>query len=57
MEDVILKAIIEANKLGAKGLQVTGYTRPATASEPPDLKLIATIPRNGTASELAWYDK
>lgn len=56
-QEVILSAIRRANKLGAKGIEVVGYLEPQSATELPELRLIAQMPKETTASEMAWYDR
>lgn len=57
MEDEVLKAIIKANKLGAKGIQVVGYGIPATADSSPDYYLAIQFPPTlGAAGDTPWYD-
>ena len=56
MGEMILEAIIRANKLGAKGVQVIGYIEPQTASQPSSFLLITRIPELISASDKEWYD-
>ncbi len=57
MNHKILDAILEANQLGAKGIQVIGYSEPQSAAETPNFVLLVQTPEQGTTSEPAWYDK
>ena len=52
----ILDALKRANKMGARGLEVVEYVETQSATESPELKLIARLPKERTASEEAWYD-
>ena len=56
MDEMILEAIIRANKLGAKGVQVIGYIEPQTASQPSSFLLITRISELISASDKEWYD-
>ena len=56
MQEEIIKAIIRANKLGAKSIQVIGYLEPQSAIESLELTLVTQVPEETTASESAWYD-
>ena len=56
-DDLILEAIIRANKLGAKGTEVIGFLRPGSAISDCRYSLVAQIPKPTTASELMWYDR
>jgi len=49
-------AIRRANKLGAKGIMVTGYIEPQTASQDPQGMPIIEIPPKQNADETAWYE-
>jgi hypothetical protein len=51
MEDIIKNAIIRANKLGLKGVKVTGYIEPISATQSPELALITTTTEPQTASD------
>lgn len=55
-EEIILDAIERANKLGAKGIEVTGYAESGCTTQSPQLMLVTRMPRARTASEKAWYD-
>ena len=57
MEDLVLSAIVRANKLGAQGLRVVTYIVPQAASEDPDYKLVVEYPKITSASECPWWDK
>jgi len=56
-DELIRDAIIRANKLGAKGIEVTGFAQPDDATQRPDYYLITQSPELTDASESAWYDK
>jgi len=55
--DIILDAIIRANKLGRKNVMVTGYREPRSATDRPELILIFQPPPDETASDTPWEDK
>ena len=55
-KEVILKAIILANKLGARGIQVTDYIESTSAMQSPDLRLVAQEPLPQSATAMMWYD-
>jgi len=52
MIDLVKEAIIQANRLGFKGMKVVGYMEPESATDNPELRLIifCTLPENKTAS-------
>ena len=56
MDEIILEAILRANKLGARGQRVIAVREPETASESPFLKLTTDSPIAETASEREWYE-
>jgi len=55
--DIILDAIIRANRLGRKNIMVIGYREPQSATEEPWLTLITSPPPDETASDTPWEDK
>ena len=55
--EIIREAIIRANKLGAKGIQVISYAEPASAIQSQNLVLITRTPEQTTASGGEWYDR
>ena len=55
-KEEIQKALIKANKLGARGIQVVGYIELGSATESPELRLITQQGIDTDASEGAWYD-
>lgn len=55
--DIYLNAIIRANKLGAQGVEVVGYTLPTSAIQTPIIMLATKIPDSQNASDPAWYEK
>lgn len=57
MNEIILDAIVRANKLGAKGVQVIGYIEPQLATQDPHWMLITEPPKEQDASELPWYER
>ena len=56
-EEIILDAIRRANKLGAKGVEVTGYGQSQDGASSPRLFLVTQIPKQITGSGTEWYDK
>ena len=56
-DQLILNAIKQANRWGAKGIEVIGFVWPLTAASDYHLTLIAQIPRDRTAADKAWYDE
>jgi len=56
MDDRIYNAIVKANKLGAKGIQVIGYIEPRSAADNNNLILITQIPVSVTASATQWHE-
>jgi len=56
-EEIVWEAIIRANKLGAKGIQVVGFIDRCSATQNPELLLTIKMPEPMTAGEVAWYDK
>lgn len=56
MTNEILDAIVRANKLGAKGIQVVGYGESQSASASKCLVLVTQTPILVTASEKEWYE-
>lgn len=54
IEAQIKELIIEANKLGGKGVQVVGVREPEVATE--DYILVTRTPERRSASEPMWYD-
>ena len=52
----IREAIIRANKLGARGIQVIEYIEPQCATAEPILLLVTQIPVLQGAAEKVWYD-
>jgi len=56
MEDLVRNAIREANKLGARGLQVVDYIEPQNATDDPDFILVAQMPGEETAGDMPWYE-
>ena len=57
MEDRILQARVEANRLGALNTEVIGYTEASSFSQALDFILITRTPEFSAASEIAWYDR
>ncbi len=53
----IRTALIMANKLGAKGIQIVDYIEPTTTSQSPGLRLITQQGIIESASKVAWYDR
>lgn len=51
MDDVVWHAIVEANKLGGRGLQVVGCIEPTSAGQSADYKLVIRAP-----NDPSWYD-
>ena len=56
-KEVILDAIIRANKLGAQGTRVTEFVEPTSASQPWRYDLVCDSPQLRTASDKAWYEE
>jgi hypothetical protein len=54
--EVILDAIIRANKLGAKGVQVVNFIEPSLTTQDDLLFLVVKVPSQSPASEKAWYE-
>ena len=50
-EEVILEAIIQANRLGTAGIQVVGYAESQTAAQDERLMLITRPVEVGTAAD------
>ena len=55
--EVIKEAIMRANRMGARGIQVVDYQEPQTASDEDRLMLIMQIPPVADATDQAWYEK
>lgn len=53
----ILDAIIRANKLGAKGIMVTGYLEPQSAASSGEFYLVTCQPPIMSTDATQWYDK
>ncbi len=50
--------VVEACKLGAKGIQVIGWTSPVSATNNPNGNLICITPDEPkTASDVSWFNK
>ena len=56
VDPIYLNAIIEANKLGARGIQVIGAEMPSSALDDYRIKLFITTPIIGTACEKQWFE-
>lgn len=54
--EVIRQALMEASKLGYKGLQVVDFIEPEGATEDNRLRLVVTSPKLGTASDGSAWD-
>ena len=57
IDPIYLSAIMEANKLGAKGLQVVGAEMPHSAADDYRIKLIIMRPIPRGAASKAWFDE
>lgn len=58
MDDrMVLDAIIKANKLGAKGIQVVSFLLPQTSDIKHEIILVTKIPESGTSFDKPWYDR
>ncbi len=57
MNAIIIKAILDANKLGKRGLRVIGIIEPTSASEMPWYRLAVCFDEPKTASETPWWEK
>ena len=55
-EEAIRDALIRANKLGAKGIEVTDFGRPTSATQEYKFALATQIPWPGNATGRAWWD-
>ena len=53
----IKEALRQANKLGARGIEVVDYTEPTDASQGDSIVLITRLPQPSNATELAWWEK
>jgi len=56
LDAIIVDAIKRANKLGAKGIEVVGYTEPYSASQDLRIMLIVKLPELTSACDRAWYE-
>ncbi len=52
-----MDAVVEANKLGAKGLQVVGIVDVPSATATKPYMLLLGFPPPMSGSDTAWYDK
>lgn len=53
--DLLQKLLIRANKLGAQGYQVIGWTPPESGTSNPEGTLYYITSRGRTGSEKPWY--
>lgn len=54
---LILNALKDANKLGAKGIEVIGYLMPESVISDYRINLITRIPYPQSALDKPWYDE
>ncbi len=57
IDSIYLNAIMEANKLGAKGYQVIGAEMPHSAADDYKIKLIIIRPILRGAADKLWFDE
>ena len=55
MNEILEKAIRDANKLGARGARIIGIIEPQSACDEPCIKFIVDYPQQDSAGSLAWY--
>lgn len=54
---IYFNAIIEANKLGAKGFQIVEAIMPQSAGESYRIKFVITRPIPRSATQKDWYEE
>ena len=55
--EAIRDAIVRANKLGARGVEVIDYIEPSSATDSDRIMLVIRWGQEYNAAELAWWDK